>query len=94
MTRRAILLEALAATPRDLGRMARRVEPAAALARPDPAGWCVADVVAHMAMAEPLYLAIFRRAAAEERPVEALSPRASLGVTWHCNAIQCQLRNS
>jgi uncharacterized damage-inducible protein DinB len=71
MTRRAVLLEALAATPRDLARMVRRVDPAAALARPDPAGWCVADVVAHMALAEPHYLQAFRRAVAEERPVVA-----------------------
>jgi uncharacterized damage-inducible protein DinB len=68
MTRRAVLLEALAATPRDLARTVRRVDPAAALARPDPAGWCMRDVVAHMALAEPLHLAIFRRAVAEERP--------------------------
>jgi uncharacterized damage-inducible protein DinB len=71
VTRRAILLEALSATPRDLARTVRRVDPAAALARPDPAGWCIMDVVAHMALAEPLYLATFQRAVAEERPEAA-----------------------
>jgi uncharacterized damage-inducible protein DinB len=63
-----VLVEALAATPRDLARMVRRVGPTEALARPSPEAWCIAEVVAHMALAEPRYLAAFRRAVAEERP--------------------------
>ena len=54
MSRRSILMEALAATPRDLARMLRPVDAALALARPTPEDWCVADVVAHLGYIEPL----------------------------------------
>ncbi len=79
MSRRSVLMEALEATPRDLSRSLRRVNPAAALARPDPAGWCIADVVAHLADMELRYLERLRRVLAEENPtVPALDPRPEL----------------
>ena len=70
MSRRSILMEALAATPRDLARMLRPVDAATALARPTPDDWCVADVVAHLGYIEPLYLARLRRIAEQDNPYE------------------------
>ncbi|MFL5800247.1 MAG: DinB family protein [Roseiflexaceae bacterium] len=48
MSRRSVLMEALAATPRDLARLLRPVSAAAALVRSAPDQWCIADVVAHL----------------------------------------------
>lgn len=70
-----MLMESLAATPRDLARTLRRVGPDAALRRPDPAGWCIADVVAHLAELEGRYLERLRRVVAEDNPtVPSLHP--------------------
>jgi uncharacterized damage-inducible protein DinB len=70
MSRRSVLMEALAATPRDLARMLRPVDAATALARPTPNDWCVADVVAHLGYIEPLYLARLHRIAEQDNPRE------------------------
>ena len=78
MSRRSVLMEALAATPRDLARLLRPVDAAAALARPAPDDWCVADVVAHLGYIEPLYLARLRRIAEQDNPYElAMHPNTS-----------------
>src|SRR5262245_16782273 len=78
MSRRSVLMEALAATPRDLARLLRPVDGAAALVRPAPDEWCVADVVAHLGHIEPLYLARLRRVAEQDNPNEPyLHPDAS-----------------
>lgn len=74
MSQRAILIQSLGATPRDLQRMLRRVTPEQALRRAAPDAWCIADVVAHLAFAEGLYLARLRRIAAEEHPAEPPLP--------------------
>jgi uncharacterized damage-inducible protein DinB len=63
-------MEALAATPRDLARLLRPVDGAAALARPAAGEWCVADVVAHLGYIEPLYLARLRRIVEQDNPFE------------------------
>jgi hypothetical protein len=78
MSRRSVLMEALAATPRDLARLLRPVDAATALARPTPDDWCVADVVAHLGYIEPLYLARLRRIAEQDNPYEpSMHPDAS-----------------
>ena len=78
MSRRSVLIEALSATPRDLGRMLRPIGEAVALARPQPDAWCAADVVAHLAYVEPLYLARLRRIAEQDNPFEPyMHPDAS-----------------
>jgi uncharacterized damage-inducible protein DinB len=71
MSRRAVLIAALEATQRDLSRTLRRVSPEQARARPDPDGWCIADVVAHLAELEPRCLQRLRRAVDEENPTVA-----------------------
>jgi uncharacterized damage-inducible protein DinB len=78
MSRRSVLMEALAATPRDLARLLRPVGAAAALARPTPDEWCIADVVAHLGYIEPLYLARLRRIVEQDNPYEPyMHPDAS-----------------
>jgi hypothetical protein len=70
MSRRSVLIESLQATPRDLARMLRRVEDAAALWRPAPDAWCIADVVAHLGFMEGPYLARLRRVVEQDNPFE------------------------
>ena len=78
MSRRSVLMDALAATPHDLARMLRPVDTALALARPTPDDWCIADVVAHLGYIEPLYLARLRRVAEQDNPYESsLHPNAA-----------------
>jgi uncharacterized damage-inducible protein DinB len=75
MSRRAVLMEALAATPRDLERITRMVAVAQGAQRPDPAGWSVAEVVAHMAEIEVRFRARLRLILAEDNPtLSALDP--------------------
>jgi hypothetical protein len=78
MSRRSVLIESLQATPRDLARMLARVADADGLWRPAPEEWCLADVVAHLAYIEPLYLARLRRVVEQDNPLEPyLHPDAS-----------------
>lgn len=75
MTKRAILLPALAATPGDLARLLRPVAEPAARQRPAPAAWSIADVVAHLAMVETQMRATLARVVAEENPpISAIHP--------------------
>lgn len=68
MTRRAMLLDALAATPADVGLLLRRLPAAAAGVRPAADVWSVADVLCHLAVTEGLYRARLQRVVGEERP--------------------------
>jgi hypothetical protein len=78
MSRRSVLIEALQATPRDLERMLRHVDHAAALVRSAPEEWCLADVVAHLGFIEERYLARLRRIVEQDKPYEPyLHPDAS-----------------
>jgi uncharacterized damage-inducible protein DinB len=78
MSRRSVLIEALAATPRDLIRMLRPVDAAAAVVRPAPGEWCLADVVAHLGFVEERYLARLRRIVEQYNPYEPyMHPDAS-----------------
>ncbi|MCZ7573019.1 MAG: DinB family protein [Ardenticatenaceae bacterium] len=66
MSRRSILLEALAATPRDLSRMVPRIDGVEALWRPAPEAWCLA----HFGFVEEPYLARLRRVLEQDNPYE------------------------
>ncbi|MBK8901290.1 MAG: DinB family protein [Anaerolineaceae bacterium] len=68
MSKRAVLLDALASMPKDLGFMLRRAEETAVHHRPTPQDWSIADVLVHLAAIEPLYLARLQKIVAEERP--------------------------
>ena len=67
MTRRAVLMEALASTPIDIARLVRGLNETAAAWRA-AAGWSCHDVVTHLAAVEPLHLARWQRIVAEEEP--------------------------
>lgn len=68
MSRRAMLIQALAATPRDLARSLRHVAPEQAARRPAPDAWSVADVTAHLAEMEARFLGRLRQIIAEPNP--------------------------
>jgi uncharacterized damage-inducible protein DinB len=70
MSRRSVLIESLEATPRDLARLLRPVDDAAARWRPVPGEWCLADVVAHLSYCEAPYLARLRRVVEQDNPFE------------------------
>ena len=75
MTRRSVLIEALESSPRDLARLLRPIDAAAAQWRPAPDEWCIADVVAHLGYCEAPYLARLRRVVEQDNPLEpALLP--------------------
>ena len=78
MSRRSVLIESLQSTPRDLARLLRPLDAAAAHWRPSPGEWCIADVVAHLSYCEARYLARLRRVVEQENPFEpALLPDES-----------------
>ncbi|HEY3231678.1 MAG TPA: DinB family protein [Roseiflexaceae bacterium] len=70
MSRRSVLMEALAATPRDLARMLRPVDEPSARMRPLSDEWCLADVIAHLGFIEERYLARLRRIVEQDNPYE------------------------
>lgn len=78
MSRRSVLIESLESTPRDLARLLRPIDAAAARWRAAPDEWCIADVVAHLSYCEAPYLARLRRVVDQENPFEpALLPDES-----------------
>ena len=68
MSKRAVLLDALASMPKDLAFMLRRMDETAVHYRPTLNQWSIADVLRHLAIIEPLYLARLQKIVAEERP--------------------------
>ncbi len=70
MSRRVVLLEALAATPRDVERMLRRMDENSASWRPEKGAWCMLEVAAHLGEVESLYLARLQRVVVEDNPYE------------------------
>ena len=68
MTKRIILLQALASTPNDINRLVRSRDKTSAGWRPLPGDWSCRDVVNHLRYIEPLYLARLQRVIAEDEP--------------------------
>ncbi|MAU02058.1 MAG: hypothetical protein CL608_33395 [Anaerolineaceae bacterium] len=68
MSKRTILLDALASMPKDLTFMLRRADETAVHQRRSPDEWSIADVLRHLRTTESLYLARLQRIVAEERP--------------------------
>ena len=71
MSRRAVLIAALEATPRDLSRMLRRLDDGAATWRPGPETWDAKEIVSHLSMVETRMLARWRRVVTQDNPLEA-----------------------
>lgn len=68
MSKRIILLQALASAPNDLAITLRHVDAPTLHKRPSPDAWCVADVLTHLIDVEIQYQVRLRRIVAEERP--------------------------
>ena len=68
MTKRIVLLQALASTPNDLALVLEGTEPAAARRRPAADAWSIADVVNHLVDVEDRYRVRLQRVLDEERP--------------------------
>ncbi len=69
MTRRNVLLQALASTPDDLRWMTHWVDEMAQSRRPAPERWSVSDVVSHLIYAEERFQLRLRRICVEDSPV-------------------------
>ncbi|MCL4869271.1 MAG: maleylpyruvate isomerase N-terminal domain-containing protein [Anaerolineae bacterium] len=68
MSKRIVLLQALAATPVDLRRMLKNGPDAAAHQRPSPNQWSIAHVINHLLDVEERYLARLQRVIQQENP--------------------------
>jgi len=68
MSKRIVLLQALASTSKDLARILRDVDLSAAQQRPLPDGWSMNDVLSHLRDVDVRSLARMRRVVDEERP--------------------------
>jgi uncharacterized damage-inducible protein DinB len=68
MSKRIVLLQALASTPNDLALMLKGVAGTVARQRPAPDQWAIADVVNHLIHVEGRYLERLRRVLEVERP--------------------------
>lgn len=79
MSRRSVLMEALAATPRDLERTLRRVdeERAQEIA---PNGWSMMGLVAHLCETEAEYVQRWQRAVEHDGDLELPVPSETLAV--------------
>jgi uncharacterized damage-inducible protein DinB len=68
MSKRSVLLAALASAPDDVRRLVQAVDEASAHRRPSPDEWSLAEVLAHLADVEGRYLARLKRVVDEDRP--------------------------
>ncbi len=68
MSKRDVLMKALAATPGDLERMVRGLKTTAVTHKPTPDQWSIADVLCHLQMMEERYLPRLEVVVREERP--------------------------
>lgn len=71
MSKRDVLLEALAATPGDLERLVKKVDNTLITHRPNPDEWSIADVLRHLALVEELSLTRLKLVAENEQPKAA-----------------------
>ena len=69
MSKRIVLLQALASTSKDLARILRDVDLSAAQQRPFPEVWSMNDVLSHLRDVDVQSLARMRRVVNEERPI-------------------------
>lgn len=77
MTKRIVLLQALASTPADIQRLIRQLDAPAAEWKVSAEAWSSADVVSHLTDVEQAYLVRLQRVLAEEEPaVPYIHPNA------------------
>jgi len=68
MSKRIVLLQALASMPADLRLMLKRVDTAAATHSPSPTQWSILQVLAHLLDVEERYLIRLHRVVTEDNP--------------------------
>jgi hypothetical protein len=68
MTKRIVLLQALASTSADIARLVRPLDRAAADWKPDLIAWSPRDIVSHLTLVERAYLARLKRIITEDEP--------------------------
>src|SRR3989304_6043972 len=68
MTQRAVLLQALASTPRDIERLLRALPEPGRAWRPDGHGWSAQQILDHLVSAESLYRVRLQRIRQEDNP--------------------------
>lgn len=68
MTKREVLIQALASTPQDVELTVKGMKDSAVFQRPSPDAWSVADVVYHLGEVEGRYLKRLEMVVREERP--------------------------
>jgi uncharacterized damage-inducible protein DinB len=68
MSKRIVLLQALASMPADLRLMLKRVDAAAASHSPSPTQWSILQALAHLLHVEERYLARLHRVVSEDNP--------------------------
>lgn len=68
MSKRDVLLEALAATPGDLERLVKKVDNTLITHRPNSDEWSIADVLCHLALVEELSVTRLKLVVENERP--------------------------
>ena len=69
MSKRIVLLQALASTNNDLARILRDVDDSVAQQRPSPDAWSINDVLSHLRDVDIHSLARMQRVVNEERPI-------------------------
>lgn len=80
MTRRAVILQALASTPADIDRLGRGLNPVAVAWRPHEAAWAPGEIIEHLLVVEALYCHQFQRIIAENIPlIPTLHPTSERG---------------
>ncbi|MCL4263083.1 MAG: DinB family protein [Anaerolineae bacterium] len=79
MSKRQVLLDALAATPADLERLVKGLDSAVLTQRPTSDEWSIADLLCHLALVEKLSLARLKLVVEGERPsISPIYPDPSL----------------
>ena len=68
MTKRIVLLQALASTSVDIARLVRSLDGVAADWKPDLVAWSPRDIVSHLILVERAYLARLKRIITEDEP--------------------------
>jgi uncharacterized damage-inducible protein DinB len=69
MSKRIVLLQALASTSKDLTRILRDIDSIAAQQRPSPHTWSINDVLSHLRHVDVQSLVRIQRVVNEERPI-------------------------
>lgn len=95
MSKRIVLLQALASTSADLRLMLKRVDNAAAALPPAPVQWSITQLLAHFLDVEERYLARLQRVIAEDNPfLPTIHPDETAHTTTRCADLLAQFETA